>query len=127
MTASTRSTTQMGLQAKHSFMMSLFIMNLGFASAMTDITAETVRISTHSAGRKPPMAPRDDVGKDLDHDGPFAGSILHRDHKQDDTSDRRDNKTWLSVLRYFLVSILSLLLQICDLAGKPPLQPLPSR
>ena len=47
----------MGLQAKHSFMMSLFIMNLGFASAMRDITAETVRISTHSSGRKPPMAP----------------------------------------------------------------------
>ena len=32
----------MGLQAKHSFMMSLFIMNLGFASAMRDITAEDV-------------------------------------------------------------------------------------
>ena len=32
-------------------------MNLGFASAMRDITAETVRISTHSSGRKPPMTP----------------------------------------------------------------------
>ena len=57
MAASTRMTTQMGPQEKHSLRMGLSMMNLGFPNATRHMTAETVRMMTHSRGRKPPMAP----------------------------------------------------------------------
>ena len=50
-------TTQMGLQAKHSLIMSLSMMNLGFAREISAMMAEIVRMMTHRSGRKPPMAP----------------------------------------------------------------------
>lgn len=54
---STRTTIQNGPQMKQLLSTGLSMMNLGFASATSVITAEIVTIATLKIGRNPPIAP----------------------------------------------------------------------